>query len=887
MATPKQQLDILSPTVSLDPANDGSFVRNMENRQGSWAVRSGFGLLYRGDSTMSLTATSQGYKKHLGSRIIKTAFGHTQIVTVLSADVFTGESQEVGTYSTVYSVSVFDVEDNARVEHVLHAVTGDGGRSFHEARVLKACYEESSNRTAAKWRLSTGRPVSFQELAGNLYFANDDIGVYVYRPALVAECSAQLQGADEYAWSPARGEVSSVAPVVFSDGLNTEAFNYVTNSDLAGVSAMCEHQGSLVYASGNTIFYSDAFLPNNIKAANSDIIPVLSDITAMASNGELVYVFSRDETWVIQPALSQTGLLAGGVLTRISAEVGCLAPSAIMSVRNVPVWISGRGVHAISSNFGYETISDPIQEYWRAGVSDPFSHYATEAFNGDPGATNLALQQPETFSAPPVDPIIGYNEKFGEIYCSFDGIVWVMSGGTWLLWDFENCYSALLNPKVAASTPVNQCQVLSMLGQTYMVSIDNPDTVSGKVAGQSRTVYPYSVYELARGGGKDNSYVNEKNLIVRNSVVRLRQAGLSNASFYLELTEVNSSGEYVFLLSGIPPNIPGAQAPLRWQFELAFNTTYWEPVLDPAVPAQLDYSIPHERQGTKLDLVRADRWQHGVGPSLTGDSIMIEWGGFPVPGTRQQLNESNKNPLIYIKFKPTAANDVYPAGTNTFGWDFPAGYVAEIDDGIVPPAVVPVNYDASVYVNELSYSPQTASEGEGQPVSYLYKAPTFRLDGGEQVRTRGLYTRVTSHGEKPVLNQNYPYRLYNAAFGSDKKLYSDQVVYSSSEVVTLPKEVSIRTRIQSPAGNMVDKVFSDGAAHNPVGANYGDPAVSATGNLLIDNEQVDDIAMSTSAGGGSIGVMLFGFILDKAEAVRLYAVKMTYKAVGGARRRGR
>ena len=301
MATSKQQLDILSPKMSLDPANDGSFVRNMENRQDSWAVRPGFGLLYRGDTTMSLTSTSQGYKKHLGSRIIKTAFGHTQIVTVLSADVFTGESREVGTYSSVYSVSIFDVEDNTRVEHILHSVTGDGGRSFHEARVLKACYEEARDRTAAKWRLSDAKTVAFQELAGNLYFSNEDIGVYVYRPALVVERSAQVQGADEYDWSPARGESSSVTPVVFSDGLNTEAFNYISNNDLSGVSAMCEHQGSLVYASGNTIFYSDAYLPNNIKAANSDIIPVLSNITAMASNGELIYVYSRDETWVIQP----------------------------------------------------------------------------------------------------------------------------------------------------------------------------------------------------------------------------------------------------------------------------------------------------------------------------------------------------------------------------------------------------------------------------------------------------------------------------------------------------------------------------------------------------------------------------------------------------------
>jgi len=868
VATSKQQLDILSPTMSLDPANDGSFVRNMENRQGSWAVRPGFGLLYRGDTTMSLTSTSQGYKKHLGSRIIKTAFGHTQIVTVLSADVFTGESREVGTYSSVYSVSIFDIEDNTRVEHILHSVTGDGGRSFHEARVLKACYEEASDRTAAKWRLSDAKTVAFQELAGNLYFSNDDIGVYVYRPALVVERSAQIQGADEYDWSPARGESSSVTPVVFSDGLNTEAFNYISNNDLSGVSAMCEHQGSLVYASGNTIFYSDAYLPNNIKAANSDIIPVLSNITAMASNGELIYVYSRDETWVIQPALSQTGLLAGGVLTRVSAEVGCVAPSAIMSIRNVPMWISEQGVHAINSNFGYQTISEPIQEYWRGGVSDPFSHYATQAnvVGSGPGATNLGNQQPETFSAPPIDPMIGYNERFDEIYCSFDDKVWVFSKGTWLVWDFETYYSALINPKVSALDLVNGCQVLSMLGQTYMVAVDNPLTEAGLVAGQSRTIFPYSIYELGRGGGTDNSYANEQDLIVSNDMEKIATgpaigSGGGGAAFYLELTEINAAGEYVFLLSGVPPSGAGVSIPDGWTFRISFNSTYWEPVDN---VANLDYQLPNERIGSLSAITKADRSDVAGAASINGDCINIEVVGV------QYLNERYKNPLMYVRFKPTAAN----SGTNTFGWSFPAGCVATINIGGGG------NVNASVFVNDLSYVPQGISEGFGQSVAYLYKAPTARPGENQQIRTRGLYTRVTSHGEGATLTQqNYPYRLYNAAFGSDKKLYNDQVIYSASEVVTLPKETSIRTRIQR-AGVMVDKTFN-GKAY------YAAPANAATGNLLIDNQQVDEIAMSTSARGGSIGVMLFGFILNKAEAIRLYAAKMTYKVVGGARRRGR
>jgi hypothetical protein len=836
----------------------------MENRQGSWAVRSGFGLLYRGDSTMSINGSSSsplGYKKHLGSYALKTAFGHTQIITVLSADLFTGESREVGTYAAVYSVSVFDVNDNVRVEHVLHKVTGDGGRSFHETRVLKACYETAADKAAANWTMSGAQPVAFQELAGNLYFSNNDIGVYVYRPSLVVERNAQLQGADDYDWSPARGEVSSVTPVVFSDGLNTEAFNYVTNSDLAGVSAMCEHQGSLVYASGNTIFYSDAFLPNNIKASNSDIIPVLSDITGLASNGELVYIFSEDEVWVVQPALSQNGLLAGGLLTKMSSEVGCVAPTALMLVKGSPVWISKHGVHTVASNFDYATLSDPIQEYWTTGVSDPFSHYATQA-----GLTDLANQQPESFSAPPATPHIGYNERFNEIYCTFDSKVWVRSERTWLLWDFENYFYSPIPSKVVATTPVNQAQALSLLGETYIVSLDNPTEYPGQGVSEV-TARPYSIYELGRGGGTDGSFQNEKDVIVRNMISRVRLGTLSDTAFYFELTEINASGEYVFLLSGVPPDVVNALAPKHWQFELGFNTTYWEPVLS-GVTA-LDYSLPHERQDT-ASLIYAVRWDHAGGvASGVGDTIMIEWTS--VGAARQQLNLRHKNPLIYVKFKPVDATKP----TNTFAWASPGGYVAEIADG----KVGPTNFNASVYVNELSYAPEPAVYGLGQPVNYLYKAPTMRSDNSDQVRTRGLYTRITSHGKAETGTTPYPYGLYNAAFGSDNGIYNSQVVDGTDGVSTVPEKISIRTRIQNSAGVMVQKVFSI--------AKYGDPAVAATGDLLIDNEQVDSIAMSTSARGGSIGVILFGFIKDKAESVRLHAAKMTYKVIGGARRRGR
>ena len=319
----------------------------------------------------------------------------------------------------------------------------------------------------------------------------------------------------------------------------------------------------------------------------------------------------------------------------------------------------------------------------------------------------------------------------------------------------------------------------------------------------------------------------------------------------------------MFLLSGVPPSGAGVTTPGGWLFRISFNSTYWEPV---SSATNLDYQLPNERIGSLSSITSAIRSNVAGVADANGDSITIVVNGI------QQLNERYKNPLMYVRFKPMAAN----SGTNTFGWSFPAGCVATFDDGAGS------DINASVFVNDLSYAPQAISEGFGQSVAYLYKAPTARPGENQQIRTRGLYTRVTSHGEGVSINQNYPYRLYNAAFGSDKKLYNDQVIYSASEVVTLPKETSIRTRIQKANGEMADKTFN-GEAY------YADPGVGqeSVGNLLIDNQQVDEIAMSTSARGGSIGVMLFGFILNKAEAIRLYAAKMTYKVVGGARRRGR
>lgn len=869
MATKKEQASVITKGMDLDQVKDGAFIRNFHKRDDEWKVREGLGLLYRGDSTLSNNKQLQGgtttlpnttgYQEHLGSCIIDTAFGHKQIITVLRSDVFTGESDNVGTYSKVYSVNIFDIEDDTRAEYILHKYTADGGRAYYEQSVLKACYETSIDRDASTWIRVGSSPVSFQELAGNVYFASEGLGVWVYRPALVVERKKQLHGADKYAWSQPYGESSVVSPVTFADGLNTEQFDYITDSDVSSVSAICNHQGNLVYASGNTLFYSDPFLPNNIKARNSDIIPVLSDITAVASNGQLIYVFSKTETWVIQTALTNEGLISGGILSQISSEVGCASPQAITNVRNNPVWIGENGVYAIDGKLGLKEVSTSIRDYWRGGISDPYTHYATAS-----GLTDLTNTQPTTFSRDTDKPFISYNEKYSELFCSFGNVTWVLNDG-WYLWDYQTAYDDGTVPTVKDTGFILETSIVSLYGNTYVVGLNVPQGYSDG----SQTTYAraYSIHQLGRGGGTDNSSALEDKSIVDGSMKRVYNRSSTDVAFYFALEEVNEAGEYVYLVKGIPPTDPAATAPTKWQVELGFDNTKWEPVVTTPGGVLLDYKLPHERIDSASGLTQFHRIDHATGvPSGTGDAIMIEYDN---ASYAQSWNLKQKNPLIYVKFIPKSTN----LGSNTMGFTADATYVMKVDDGSG------VFTNGSLWAWEQSYRPDLPNNSVGQPVEYVYKGATVDSGKGLQLRTRGLYSSITSHGKANLAASTYPYGLYNAAFGSDKRLYDAQVIDNSIDLAEVASKTSIRTRTQDSAGNMTAKTFGN--------TYYGDPADSTVGNLLVDDEQIDNIAISTSTKGESISTMVFGFIRDKAEVIKIHSIKMIYKVTGATRRRGR
>ena len=110
MGAPLEEVDLLSTGVVADAPTAGTFALNMIHREGAWSVRKGFGQVAQYDTSMSTNprvvmggaSDIWGYSQHLGSYLIRTRFGHMQVVSVLRANnaIFTPGRASPGTWGS-------------------------------------------------------------------------------------------------------------------------------------------------------------------------------------------------------------------------------------------------------------------------------------------------------------------------------------------------------------------------------------------------------------------------------------------------------------------------------------------------------------------------------------------------------------------------------------------------------------------------------------------------------------------------------------------------------------------------------------------------------------------------------------------------------------------
>ena len=114
MAVTGTELEIIAAGLNVNRVDKGTYVQNLEVKENTWRVRSGFGQVGQFDTGLGLTpgqSGNYGYTKHLGSHSILTDFGDIQIISVMSGRAFTGEEEDQGTWHDLYFVSIFDTTD--------------------------------------------------------------------------------------------------------------------------------------------------------------------------------------------------------------------------------------------------------------------------------------------------------------------------------------------------------------------------------------------------------------------------------------------------------------------------------------------------------------------------------------------------------------------------------------------------------------------------------------------------------------------------------------------------------------------------------------------------------------------------------------------------------
>jgi len=345
---------------------------------------------------------------------------------------------------------------------------------------------------------------------------------------------------------------------------------------------------------------------------------------------------------------------------------------------------------------------------------------------------------------------------------------------------------------------------------------------------------------------------------------------------------------------------------------LSFDKNHWQPVFNHATQSTIELLLPTERvasdngwaaaSGSGVLAVYSSASAAGVPstPSQSGGYIHMKWDASGGAGTPyyhyddMNLNYDRQNRLIYLPFKriPGKADE----NTSGMGWEV-------VKDTTTTPHTTlarlrKASAGANVYIpvhffNRWSLGTDSVRKEDSvaQPVDWAYKSTNVGLEGGNELKMRGLWANLLSHGTgAEKLDTVWPYGLFNTLVGSDRKEWMSQIVDMAPAQAAVEEVIgseTLRTRVQKSDGALVNKVFQSGGSDVVWGNKAATGSNASDGTVLIGDEDTSDIAVSMSVKGQSFSVMSFGFIMNRAEKLWLEGVKAAFRVVGGRRRRGR
>ena len=487
MANRGPEVELLQGGTSADAPSKGTVVLNMLRRQNAWEVRKGFGQLAQIDTLMAgwmidgpeaqSFANDNGYRRVVGSALIKTKSGERQIVTVIASTVRVGSVVEDprSSVESTYHVSIYGVDTGARWEEPVYTHTSEVKSPDPPAFVVSTlpvaditerhgAYETTQSKSYARFTKSTSNEdalagVWFTEINDILYFGNEDIGLYAYLPVSLRkirrrQLSTQYRGthagavtgaalAIGHGTAPPYSECCFIKKVPASEpsSVKAAAYAYLDEAAFPKPSVGCRAGGALVLASGKDIYITDGGFPGSIKALNTFTLATDEPVTAMSYLSGNLYAFTENQTWLIQ--LSPGAVSTLGRVLKVSDGVGCSGPGAIVKKHQSLCWVDSRGVYQMTGVAKLERISDPIDPFFTDSLSSPLNNYFIDS--GDVDATQLHATDgwptPRSFYRHSSDGVTAaYNEKLDATMFSFPSLnaMVVYVSGEWAVWPLES-----------------------------------------------------------------------------------------------------------------------------------------------------------------------------------------------------------------------------------------------------------------------------------------------------------------------------------------------------------------------------------------------------------------------------------------------------------------
>ena len=556
MALSGTEVNVIGPGISANHPEKGSYCQNMVWHQDCWKVRKGFGVIGEWDSTCSrltLPGTApnekrEGYHTHLGSYILKTNFGNTQIISVFKQIFWNNDGQGLAAlqaenifdYSARHldgwAVSIYDITDDQRWEEIIHEfgsqnVALRSQNPTHYLPLIRGYYESNRDIKIANPITSTAADqVSFTEFDDVLYINSPSFGVYFYKPAaFIGNRSKAINTIVGNADTEGYSESSLLVPLTLAPGVYSANYSYL--DFLPKITAITSLGDRLVYATADAIYFSDSSRSCSIVSGQKLSVPSEYPITAVREiNGNLL-IFSKAETFLYQP--SDGFFVYKGSLTKISEGIGCLSPSSITKFDNLLMWVDSNGVYKNGGALEIRPVSNNIRPFFENFLENPLSNYRTQA-----GRTYLNNPQPPIqYNLDPKNVTITYSPSLRVVIVTVPSqrcSLVLNENNEWSLWAYDSIAfkadigGGSFENRVGVHELMDCQQVVADETDVYCIGLDErtenkiiedkASTVirSGPEAGTMKDTIlrrqqfrSYFIGRYGRGGGCDRNMDNE------------------------------------------------------------------------------------------------------------------------------------------------------------------------------------------------------------------------------------------------------------------------------------------------------------------------------------------------------------------------------------------